>query len=118
MSGKFGATPAEDGVNASSDTGRGVVGVSDRNDEVWGESEGFDSAGVRGVYHDPNAVKQEGHLEGHLPAPGDPGELHAIPGRVLFPRPGSAVLGIHYGAEGMQGHGVRGESNFGDGVWG
>jgi len=124
MSGKFGATPAEDGVNASSDTGRGVVGVSDRNDGVWGESNGSDSAGVRGVYHDPNAVKQ-GHLEGHLPVSGSTptgpvsGELHETgPVSGDLPRPGSAVLGIHYGAEGMQGYGVRGESNFGDGVWG
>ena len=36
----------------------------------------------------------------------------------MAPRPGSAVLGVHYGAKGTQGHAVRGESDFGDGVWG
>jgi len=113
MSGKFGATPAEDGVDARSDTGRGVFGVSEGSDGGSGESRGFDSAGVRGVYHDPNAVKQEGHLEGHLKSP--PAHFAV---RLQSPRPGSAVLGIHNGAEGLQGHGVRGESDFGDGVWG
>ena len=117
MSGKFGATPAEDGVNARSDTGRGVVGVSDRNDGVWGESKGFDSAGVRGVYHDPNAVR---HLGERLEEPLSLLTKPTLPPTALapVPRPGSAVLGIHYGAERAQGHGVRGESNFGDGVWG
>ena len=48
--------------------------------------------------------------------------MQRVPVNVAFnpnvTRPGSAVLGIHLGAKGTAGHGIRGESDFGDGVWG
>jgi hypothetical protein len=33
------------------------------------------------------------------------------------PRPACALLGLHEGIEGTEGHAIRGESNSGDGVW-
>lgn len=86
-------------------------------DGVIGSSKGARTAGVRGMFQEPpdrfgtrqladvDAQAMDWH-EARVKAVTDP------------PRPGCGVLGIYTGRPGTDGYGVRGESNFGDGVWG
>jgi hypothetical protein len=109
--GKFGTSPSEPGVAATSNTGCGVAGASVFNDGVIGEAKGAGSAGVRGVNRDHNFVRDSlaFHAEGER-------DLEAVAQRPI-PRPACAILGLHEGVEGTDGHAIRGESNSGDGVW-
>ena len=114
--GKFGTTSTEPGVAATSNTGCGVAGSSVFNDGVIGESKGAGTAGVRGVNRDSN-IDREALVK---PAFGFDGEgernLQGVVQRPV-PRPACALLGLHEGIEGTDGHAIRGESNSGDGVW-
>jgi hypothetical protein len=108
--GKFGTSPAEPGVAATSNTGCGVSGSSVYSDGVIGESKGADSAGVRGINRDTTFVRDT------LVKPADLEDREAVAQRPV-PRPACAILGLHEGDEGTDGHAIRGESNSGDGVW-
>jgi hypothetical protein len=111
--GKFGTTPAEPGVTATSNTGQGVAGSSVFNDGVIGEAKGAGAAGVRGVNRDHDldrdSLAKPIDLDGKR-------DLDVVAHRAI-PRPACALLGLHEGIEGTEGHAIRGESNSGDGVW-